>query len=154
MNDLYAVFNKISLQTTQMIYDVRFDEATSLICKSFISEICLSCSSAMSLIVLFRAIPKQYSQNMIVVCNNDAIYMEHLMTSTEQFVDNLCALAEDTSVFDLIDKYVAFINEAKRVVDKLTEPYLTEDTQAAITLLRTSREQVDDSTDDDTATLL
>ena len=91
---------------------------------------------------------------MIVVCNNDAIYMEHLMTSTEQFVDNLCALAEDTSVFDLIDKYVAFINEAKRVVDKLTEPYLTEDTQAAITLLRTSREQVDDSTDDDTATLL
>ena len=152
LDKLYVIFHRMSIQTSELIYDVRFNDNTCLICKPFISEICVSCSSAMSLIELFRE-SRQYKENLMIISNNDAIYAEHIMSDAEQYVDNLIACIENETAGDLIDKYVAFMNDAKRSIDVLVEDFLSDDTKAAIELMRLHREQIDDFGDDDDATI-
>lgn len=145
---LYAAFHRISIQSSELIYDLRFNENTSLICKNFISEISVSCTSAIALIELFRNQSKKMKENMLMICNNNAIYAEHIMDIAEKYVDNLIACAENPTVFDMIDKYVDFMNHAKTTIDNVMNDFLTEDTIAAVQLIRMQREQINDADDD------
>ena len=149
INTIYAGFNLMHLKTTEISYDERLDSNVSVICKPFMQDICVCCSSAMSLVSLMNKSRKdaELEDVMTVICCNCIIYLITCQRNIEWYVDNLTVCMVDESVGDLIDVYVKNMNSIYKQIDDILEPYVTDDTREMIKVLNDAFDHQDDDND-------
>ena len=151
VNKAYAGFNFMHLKTTEISYDERFDSAVCTICKPFMSEICVCCSSAMSLLSLLNKSrdDAELEDVMTSVSCNCIIYLVTCKRNIEWYVDNLVVCMTEDSVGKLIDEYVGNMNTIYQQLYDTFDPYVTDETRELIKQLEDAFDHQDDDNDDD-----
>ena len=151
INKAYSGFNFMHLKTTEVSYDERFDQAVCTLCKPFMSEICVCCSSAMSLLSLLNKSrdDAELEDVMTSVSCNCIIYLVTCKRNIEWFVDNLVVCMTDDSVGKLIDEYVSNMNTIYQQLYDTFDPYVTDETRELIKQLEDAFDHQDDDDDDD-----
>lgn len=149
INTIYAGFNFMHLKTTEISYDERFDTEACNICKPFMQEICVCCSSAMSLLSLLNKSRNdaELEDVMTSVSCNCIIYLVTCKRNIELYVDNLVTLMTEESAGELIDKYVGNMNTIYKQLHGLFDPYITDETRKFINELEDAFDNHDDSDD-------
>jgi len=151
INKAYAGFNFMHLKTTEVSYDERFDSAVCTICKPFMQEICVCCSSAMSLLSLLNKSrdDAELEDVMTSVSCNCIIYLVTCKRNIEWYVDNLVVCMTEDSVGKLIDEYVGNMNTIYQQLYDTFDPYVTDETRELIKQLEDAFDHQDDDDDDD-----
>ena len=151
INKAYAGFNFMHLKTTEVSYDERFDSAACTICKPFMQEICVCCSSAMSLLSLLNKSrdDAELEDVMTSVSCNCIIYLVTCKRNIEWYVDNLVVCMTEESVGKLIDEYVGNMNAIYQQLYDTFDPYVTDETRELIKQLEDAFDHQDDDDDDD-----
>lgn len=151
INKAYAGFNYMHLKTTEISYDERFDSGACIICKPFMSEICICCSSAMSILSLLNKSrdDAELEDVMTSVSCNCIIYLVTCKRNIEWFVDNLVVCMTEDSVGKLIDEYVGNMNAIYQQLYDTFDPYVTDETRELIKQLEDAFDHQDDADDDD-----
>lgn len=152
INKAYVGFNFMHLKTTEVTYDERFDSAASIICKPFMSEICVCCSSAMSLLSLLNKCRNDadLEEVMTSISCNCIVYLVTCKRNIEWYVDNLTVCMTEDSVSKLIDEYVGNMNTIYQQLYDVFDPYVTDETRELIQQLEDTFDHQDD--DDDLVT--
>ena len=149
INKAYVGFNFMHLKTTEVTYDERFDSAASIICKPFMSEICVCCSSAMSLLSLLNKCRNdaELEEVMTSISCNCIVYLVTCKRNIEWFVDNLVVCMTEDSVSKLIDVYVGNMNTIYQQLYDVFDPYVTDETRELIQQLEDTFDHQDDDED-------
>ena len=149
INKAYAGFNFMHLKTTEVTYDERFDSTASIICKPFMSEICVCCSSAMSLLSLLNKSrdDADLEDVMTSMSCNCIIYLVTCKRNIEWYVDNLTVCMTEDSVSKLIDEYVGNMNTIYKQLYDVFDPYITDETRELIQQLEDTFDHQDDDGD-------
>lgn len=151
VNKAYVGFNFMYLKTTEVCYDKRFDSAVCTFCKPFMQEICVCCSSAMSLLSLLNKSrdDAELEDVMTSVSCNCIIYLVTCKRNIEWYVDNLVVCMTEESVGKLIDEYVGNMNDIYQQLYDMFDPYVTDETRELIKQLEDAFDHQDDDDDDD-----
>lgn len=154
INKAYAGFNYMHLKTTEISYDERFDSAVCTICKPFMSEICVCCSSAMSLLSLLNKSRNdaELEEVMTSISCNCIIYLITCKRNIEWYIDNLVVCMNEESVGKLIDEYVKNMNSIYQQLYDVFDPYVTDETRELIQQLEDAFDHQDDDDNDDLVT--
>lgn len=150
INKAYAGFNFMHLKTTEVSYDERFDSAVCTICKPFMQEICLCCSSAMSLLSLLNKSrdDAELEDVMTSISFNCVVYLVTCKKNIEWYVDNLVVCMTEESVGDLIDEYVRNMNIIFQQLFDIFNPYITFELHELIKQLEYALDNQDDIDDE------
>lgn len=154
INKAYAGFNYMHLKTTEISYDERFDSGACIICKPFMQEICICCSSAMSLMSLLNKSrdDAELEDVMTSVSCNCIIYLVTCKRNIEWYIDNLIVCMTEESVGKLIDEYVSNMNAIYQQLYDVFDPYITDETRELIQQLEDAFDHQDDDDNDDLVT--
>lgn len=149
INTAYAGFNSIHLKTTEVSYDERFDAEACGICKPFMQEICVCCSSAMSLLSLLNKNRNdaELEDVMTSISCNCIIYLVTCKRNIEWYVDNLVAFMIEESAGELVDTYISNMNAIYQQLRDVFDPYITDETREFIKELEDTFDHHDDSDD-------
>ena len=152
INKAYAGFNFMHLKTTEVSYDERFDSAVCTICKPFMQEICICCSSAMSLLSLLNKNrdDAELEEVMTSISCNCIVYLVTCKRNIEWYVDNLTVCMTEDSVSKLIDEYISNMNAIYQQLYEIFDPYVTYETRELTQQLEDTFDHQDD--DDDLVT--
>lgn len=147
----YVGFNYIHLKTTEVSYDERFDTAACTICKPFMQEICVCCSSAMSLLSLLNKSRNNVELKDVLtsVSCNCIIYLITCKRNIEWYVDNLVVCMLEESVGKLIDEYIGNMNTIYKRLYDMFDPFITDETRELIKQLEDAFDHQDDDDDSD-----
>jgi hypothetical protein len=150
INKAYAGFNFMHLKTTEVSYDERFDSAVCTSCKPFMQEICLCCSSAMSLLSLLNKSrdDAELEDVMTSISFNCVVYLVTCKKNIEWYVDNLVVCMTEESVGDLIDEYVRNMNIIFQQLFDIFNPYITFELHELIKQLEYALDNQDDIDDE------
>lgn len=150
INKAYVGFNFMHLKTTEVSYDERFDSAACIIYKPFMSEICVCCSSAMSLLSLLNKCRNDadLEEVMTSISCNCIVYLVTCKRNIEWYVDNLVVCMTEDSVGKLIDEYVGNMNTIYQQLYDVFDPYVTDETRELIQQLEDTFDHQDDDDSD------
>ena len=150
INKAYVGFNFMHLKTTEVSYDERFDSAACIIYKPFMSEICVCCSSAMSLLSLLNKSrdDADLEEVMTSISCNCIVYLVTCKRNIEWYVDNLTVCMTEDSVSKLIDEYVGNMNTIYQQLYDVFDPYVTDETRELIQQLEDTFDHQDDDDSD------
>lgn len=150
INKAYFGFNFMHLKTTEVSYDERFDSAASIICKPFMSEICVCCSSAMSLLSLLNKYRNDadLEEVMTSISCNCIIYLVTCKRNIEWYVDNLTVCMTEDSAGKLIDEYINNMNSIYKQLYEIFDPYVTDEARELVEQLEDAFDHQDDDDSD------